>query len=92
MKQKEPKRIEISPEEIDRYKDLIDSSNYSSDRKKKKRKGHGRNRADSYTGAKRVYVSLESLHIGDRCPECEKGNLYDTDDPGTIVSIVGQAS
>jgi hypothetical protein len=160
MKQKEPKRIEIPPEEIDRYKDLIDSSNYSvedkeimktifdlyrafyrmlelknttirrlkqlvfgtrtektrdvikkeapsteestaskdpesnncsSDRKKKKRKGHGRNGADSYTGAERVYVSLESLHIGDRCPECEKGNLYDTDDPGTIVSIVGNA-
>lgn len=160
MKHKEPKKIEISPEEIDRYKDLLDSRNYtdkekqimqaildlyryfyhllelknitirrlkqlvfgsrtektknvikketppseestvapdsesssgSSDEKAKKRKGHGRNGADSYTGAPRVYRAFETLKTGDRCPECERGNVYDTDNPGTRVHLVGNA-
>ena len=38
---------------------------------RKKRKGHGRNGADSFTGAEKIDVSHETLKPGDRCPECE---------------------
>ena len=43
---------------------------------KNKRKGHGRNGAGDYTGARRIPVYLESMKAGDRCP-CGMGNLYD---------------
>lgn len=60
--------------------------------KKTKRKGHGRNGADAYTGAKRVRVAHGSLKHGDRCPECGRGNVYDQkNEPETLVRIVGQA-
>ncbi len=55
---------------------------------KKKIKGHGRNGADDYKGARQVQVSL-SMKPGDRCP-CGKGNLYEIDD-SPLVRIVGQA-
>jgi transposase len=55
----------------------------------KKRKGHGRNGADDYTGARQIRVSLESMKPGDRCP-CGKGNLYEVND-SPLVRIVGQA-
>jgi hypothetical protein len=56
---------------------------------KKKAKGHGRNGADDYKGARQIPVSLESMKPGDRCP-CGKGNLYEIDD-SPLVRIVGQA-
>ena len=39
---------------------------------KEKPKGHGRNGASSYTGAKKVAVPYPALHTGDHCPGCEK--------------------
>jgi len=36
-------------------------------------KGHGRNGASSYTGARKVAVAHPTLHAGDPCPGCEKG-------------------
>ena len=56
---------------------------------KKKAKGHGRNGADDYKGARQIQVPLESMKSGDRCP-CGKGNLYGIDD-SPLVRIVGQA-
>ena len=56
---------------------------------RKKRKGHGRNGADDYTGARQIRVSLESMKPGDRCL-CGKGNLYEVND-SPLVRIVGQA-
>jgi len=56
---------------------------------KKKVKGHGRNGADNYKGARQIRVALESMKPGDRC-RCGKGNLYETDD-SPLVRIVGQA-
>jgi transposase len=56
---------------------------------KKKTKGHGRNGADDYKGARHIQVSLDSMKPGDRCP-CGKGNLYTIDD-SPLVRIVGQA-
>jgi transposase len=56
---------------------------------KSKAKGHGRNGADAYKGARQIRISLESMKVGDRCP-CGKGNLYETED-SPLVRIVGQA-
>jgi hypothetical protein len=42
---------------------------------KEKAKGHGRRKADEYTGAERVAVPHPHLHAGDRCPACERGRL-----------------
>ena len=58
--------------------------------KKKKRKGHGRNGADAYKGAKRVEIAHESLRSGDPCPETDcTGKVYPLADPGMIVRIKG---
>jgi transposase len=54
------------------------------------RKGHGRNGAKNYPGAKKVSVSHETLQAGDHCPECGDGTVYDTR-PGVLIRIVGQA-
>ncbi len=42
----------------------------------KKKKGHGRNGASAYPGAKVVYVPHKTLKAGQLCPDCEDGNLY----------------
>jgi transposase len=58
--------------------------------KKNKRKGHGRNGADAYTGAKHLAVPHESLKPGARCPQSGcRGKVYKLCEPGTIVRIKG---
>jgi transposase len=56
-----------------------------------KPKGHGRNGAGAYRGAKRIRVPLASLHAGDACPNCVKGTVYASCPPGLIVRLRGQA-
>lgn len=56
-----------------------------------RRKGHGRNGADAYSGAEKIEVPHESLQPGDPCPECEEGTVYETARPGVLVRLVGQA-
>lgn len=70
--------------------DTKDKDDQSSE-PKPKRKGHGRNGADAYTGAKKVQVSHETLKPGDPCPDCIKGTVYETVKPGTIVCVSGRA-
>jgi transposase len=53
--------------------------------------GHGRNAAEEFAGARKVAIAHSRLKHGDRCPECEKGNVYEQKDPKTLVRIVGQA-
>ena len=53
--------------------------------------GHGRNGADAYTGAEKIEVPHESLQPGDPCPKCEEGTVYETNRPGVLVRLVGQA-
>jgi transposase len=55
------------------------------------RKGHGRNGAEDYVGARRVQIPHDSLHHKDRCPGCETGKLYIQDDPRHLLRIVGMA-
>lgn len=59
--------------------------------KDKKRKGHGRNGAESYRGADRVVIAHDSLAHRDRCPKCERGNVYEQRDPGVLVRVTGMA-
>jgi hypothetical protein len=65
------------------------SGNQNKDNKKPK--GHGRNGADAYTGAGKVKISHETLSPGDRCPDCDKGTVYETAKPGRLVRVTGQA-
>jgi transposase len=57
-----------------------------------KGKGHGRNGAETYSGAEKVQVAHESLKPGDRCPHCQKGKVYHQAQPGVLVRVVGQAA
>jgi transposase len=54
-------------------------------------KGHGRNGADDYTGAKKIEVPHPTLAPGDSCPKCIEGTVYQTGRPGVVVRLVGQA-
>jgi hypothetical protein len=58
---------------------------------KEKPKGHGRNGASAYTGAKKVCVPHPTFKAGDRCPLCPKGKLYPYYQQGTLVRVVGRA-
>lgn len=52
--------------------------------------GHGRYGADDYPGAQQVNVTHESLGVGDDCPDCQGGTLYEKT-PSVFVRFVGQA-
>ncbi len=52
--------------------------------------GHGRNAAQAYSGAPIVACDHTELASGDRCPQCDKGRVYDSP-PRSIVKVVGQA-
>ena len=53
--------------------------------------GHGRNAAETFSSARKVDVAHQKLKHGDRCPECEKGNVYGQKEPKVMVRVVGQA-
>jgi len=57
----------------------------------KKRKGHGRNGVHAYHGAQRVRVRHDSLCHGDRCPQCQRGNVYVQCDPRSLIRVTGMA-
>jgi len=52
--------------------------------------GHGRNGSQAYSGAPIVECDHPDLESGDRCPECDKGKVYDSP-PKSLVKVVGQA-
>jgi len=56
-----------------------------------KPKGHGRNGAEDYPGAKRVEVSHEALNAGDPCPSCARGTLYGQPQAGIALRFTGQS-
>jgi len=58
---------------------------------KEKPKGHGRNGAASYTGARKVSIPQPGYQAGHPCPLCPKGKLYSLEEPGVEVRIVGRA-
>lgn len=58
---------------------------------KKKRKGHGKNGADTYTGAKTTKVPHGAYQHCDPCPACDEGKLYRQETPGVVLRITGTA-
>jgi transposase len=61
------------------------------DTEKSTAKGHGRNGADAYTGAKQVELPHEQRKHGERCPECARGNLYGQQEPKVLIRIRAMA-
>jgi transposase len=68
-----------------------EDANGSDTPEKEKPKGHGRNGARAYTGAKKIKIPHESLKSGVVCPDCGKGKVYHGKMPNYIVRLVGQA-
>jgi len=66
-----------------------DGSNGGKSVKKLPRKGHGRNGADEYTEAEQECVEHDAWHVGDTCPECGDGTLYELP-PQVVVRVSGQ--
>jgi len=60
-------------------------------KKKRVKKGHGKNGACAYKGAEKRKVSHQTLKSGNDCPACDKGKLYGTKPPAKIVRIIGSA-
>jgi len=58
---------------------------------REKAPGHGRHGAEEYVGAEKIRVPHESLRPGDACPNCQKGTVYESVEPGHLVRIKGQA-
>jgi len=58
--------------------------------RKQKPKGHGRNGADSYAGAKKIDVPHPDLKAKDPCPECVDGTIYPLP-AAPVVRVRGQA-
>jgi transposase len=54
------------------------------------RSGTGRLGADAYVGAERIACRHEDLAVGQRCPVCGQGNLYELP-PGVEIRIDGHA-
>lgn len=56
---------------------------------RKKRRGHGRNGADSYRGADKEKVPHPALEHKGCCPECERGRVYRQREPAVLVRVKG---
>lgn len=54
------------------------------------RKGHGRIGAAAYPHARCTHVEHDRAHVGDTCPQCSHGRLYQLREPERIVRITGQ--
>ena len=49
-----------------------------------KPRGHGRNGAAAYTGAKKITVAHPAMSSGDICPGCERGKVCPPPQPGGL--------
>jgi transposase len=67
-----------------------DSSSPEAASPKEKPKGHGRNGASAYEGARKVSVPHSCYKAGDPCPLCLNGKLYPFGEPGVEVRMVGR--
>ena len=54
-------------------------------------KGHGRTAAKGYWGAKRVEVPHAQLTVGEQCPDCARGKLYQLKAFSPLLWLEGRA-
>ena len=80
-----------SPRSTEKTSAVLPPTDPPEKQSKEKPKGHGRNGASSYTGAKKVAVSHPTMKPSDHCPGCLKGKVYPQKEPRTLVRVVGQA-
>jgi transposase len=66
------------------------TTEFNDEQQPKKRKGHGRLKADAYRGAEVIEVMHPDLKRGDNCPEdyCD-GRLYELSEPGVMIQVTG---
>jgi transposase len=72
-------------------KDVRPSPSQEKPERSEKRKGHGRKPASDYNGGNKISLEHPSLKSGERCPECEKGKIYELAMPSVFVHVVGEA-
>ncbi len=89
--EKASKVLSSSKENSDKSDQDPPAAGSGSVKKPKKRKGHGRNSADAYTGADRVKIAHQTLKHADPCPKCPKGKVYLQQGPGIIIHVRGTA-
>ena len=53
-------------------------------------KGHGRLPASMYQSAAHIAVPHQRLSIGDGCPACKRGTLYELGEPAQFLRVHGQ--
>ena len=80
-------RAGLEPPPADAPRDAGDEAG----RARPKRRGHGRNGAAAYAGARHVPVPHAQLHHGDSCPRCGGGTVYTQREPGVLIRLIGQA-
>lgn len=71
--------------------DKTDTNGENGTNQKKKRRGHGRNGASSYTGARKNSISNDAIKSGEKCPECDVGRVYVMKEPLVLVRVTGMA-
>jgi transposase len=87
-----PKRTSEKARAVVAQPPLDESTNTTPDSQQSgKTKGHGRNAAADYAGARKVVVRHANLTSGDTCPGCACGKVYAQRQPRTLVRVVGQA-
>ena len=81
------------PADANQKEEPVGSSNKASSendpKNPEKKKNHGRRPLNNYTVSKITYIPHECLHVGQKCPLCFKGTLYDIE-PQTLLLIRGQ--
>jgi len=55
----------------------------------KKREGHGRHGVSDYPGAEKIEVRHPDRKVGEVCPDCGKGKLYELTDRGFNLRLKG---
>jgi len=69
----------------------VDGGQKKSEHGRKPVRGHGRNGAAAYQGARKVQVPHASIKAGDPCPTGCGGKVYSQHEPGVLVRVHGQA-
>jgi transposase len=86
-----PRNTEKTSAVLERTEDLEPGAGTQPDTNAPPSPGHGRNGSEAFGGAQKVEIAHQKLKHRDRCPECEKGNVYEQKQPKVLVRIVGQA-
>lgn len=81
----------LGPAEKPEESEGTDAGEGEEEGKERKRKGHGRNGAEKFPGAKKVQVPHATLQRGAQCPGCPGGKVYPLQEPATLVRITGMA-